>query len=473
MRALPGLLPGHALVYSRTLVGCLPTAYPLCPLSTPFAPVSTAYQNIKGTFDILPDAYDDGGTRIASSAEWHHVESTIREVMARYNLEEVRTPIFEPTELVARGVGQLTDIVTKEMFAFERGDTNYVLRPEITAPVMRAYLQHHLDQRGGVQKLFYIGPCFRAEQPQKGRYRQFHQFGCEILGTDDARADAETIAVMMAVYEAFGIGNMALRLNTLGDAASRPRYREALQEYLEPYADELSEASRRRLHRNPLRILDTKIEREQEILADAPRLIDFVDEDSLAHYGRVKGLLDDLDVAYTEDPYLVRGLDYYTRTAFELESTDLGAQSALAGGGRYDLLAQELGSSQPVPSIGFAAGMERLFLALEATSTPLPQAPTPDVFIAALGDEAERWVFRTVQALRRDGLHVALDLRGRSLKAQMREANRQNATYTIIIGGNELEVGKAQVKAMATGEQEEVAFDRLAAYLKNGRLQTA
>ena len=430
--------------------------------------MSASFRNIAGTFDILPDAYNDGGTRIASSAEWHHVEAVIRDVMARHNLEEIRTPTVEPTELVARGVGQATDIVTKEMFAFERSGTNYVLRPEITAPVMRAFLQHHLEQRGGVQKLFYIGPCFRAERPQKGRYRQFHQFGVEIIGASDARADAETIAIMMAVYDALGIEDVTLRINSLGMPERRAAFVEALREYLEPHAEKLSETSQRRLQKNPLRILDTKLEHEQAILDDAPVLSDFIDEESRAHYAQVKTLLDDLDIDYTEDPTLVRGLDYYTRTAFELESPNLGAQRALAGGGRYDLLAQELGSSNPVPSIGFAAGMERLFLALEAAGTDLPDPRGADVFLAALGDDAERWVFRTTQHLRDAGLHVAHDLKGRSLKAQMKEANRQNATYTLIIGGNELEAGAAAVKHMASGEQVDVPFDELMAYLTNG-----
>lgn len=429
--------------------------------------MSTAFQNIKGTFDILPDAYrDDGGTRVASSAEWHHVESVIRDVMTRFNLEEIRTPIFEPTELVARGVGEHTDIVTKEMFAFERSDTHYVLRPEVTAPVMRAFLQHHLEQRGGVQKLFYIGPCFRAEQPQKGRYRQFHQFGIEIVGADDPRADVEGIAVMMAVYRAFGIENMTLRINTLGTPDDRAAYVEALTDYLEPHRDALSETSQRRLAKNPLRILDTKLEHEQDLLANAPRLIEYVDDASRRDYDAAKALLDEIGIDYVEDPFLVRGLDYYTRLTYELESPDLGAQSALAGGGRYDLLAQALGSDAPVPATGFAAGMERLFLALDAAGYDFPAPPTPDVFIAALGDEAERWVFRTAQRLRAEGLGVALDLKGRSLKAQMKEANRQNAPYTLIVGGNELNAGAAQVKDMATGEQVEVAFDDLAAYLK-------
>jgi histidyl-tRNA synthetase len=428
--------------------------------------VSISFQNIKGTFDILPDAYtDDGGTRIAPSAEWRYVERTVRDVMQRYNLDEIRTPVLEPTELVARGIGEDTDIVQKEMFAFERAGTQYVLRPEVTAPVVRSFLQHHLDQRGGVQKLFYIGPCFRAEQPQKGRYRQFHQFGIEILGTDDARADAETIAIMMAVYDELGIPDTRLRINTLGTPDRRDAYVEALRDYLTPYADDLSDTSRRRLERNPLRVLDTKLDHEQEILADAPTLIDFVNEESRAHYDRVQRLLSDLGVEYVEDPHLVRGLDYYTETTFELESPALGAQSALAGGGRYDRLAEVLGSDDPVPAIGFAAGMERLFLALDAADADRPGAPEPDVFIAALGEEAEAWVFRTTQELRAAGLQVALDLKGRSLKAQMREANRQNAPYTLIIGGNELEAEEATVKEMESGEQVDVPFDDLAEVL--------
>lgn len=428
--------------------------------------MKTSFQNIKGTFDILPEETISDGTTIAGTAAWQYVEATIRDVMARYNFQEIRTPILEPTELIARGVGQLTDIVSKEMFAFERGDTNYVLRPEVTAPVMRAYLQHHLGQKGGVQKLFYIGPCFRAERPQKGRYRQFHQFGCEVIGSEDARADAEVIAVMTAIYRAFGIDDTKLRLNTLGDEHSRPRYREALRAYLEPHAGELSPTSRQRLEANPLRILDTKDEKERRLLEGAPALIDFIDEASRAHYDELKSLLSDLGIRYEEDPFLVRGLDYYTRTAFELESANVGSQSALAGGGRYDLLAQEIGSKDPVPSVGFAAGMERLFLALSAQGTPLPHPCAPDVFLVALGDEAVRWAFGEAQRLRDAGLRVAYDLKGRSMKAQMREANRQNAPVTVIVGQDELTAERAQVKVMASGEQSEIAFPDLVAYLK-------
>lgn len=266
-----------------------------------------SFKNITGTFDILPEASQND---VASSAGWRYAESVVRDVMARFNAAEIRTPILEPTELIARGVGMLTDIVSKEMFAFERGDTHYVLRPEVTAPVMRAYLQHRLDQKGGVQKLFYIGPCFRAERPQKGRYRQFHQFGVEVIGTSDARADAEVIVMMMAVYRAFGLEATSLHINSLGDEESRPRYKEALKAFFSTHLGDLSETSRQRLDANPLRILDTKDPDERRLLEDAPRLLDYIDDDSRRHYDEVKGLLADSGIAFREDPFLVRGLDY-------------------------------------------------------------------------------------------------------------------------------------------------------------------
>lgn len=428
--------------------------------------MGTSFRNITGTFDILPDAYTADGTLIESSAAWHYVEERIRHVMALYRFHEIRTPIFEPTELVARGVGELTDIVSKEMFAFERGDTSYVLRPELTAPVIRAYLQHHLDQKGGVQKLFYIGPCFRAERPQKGRFRQFHQFGVEIIGADDARCDAESIAVMMQIYQSFGLQELELRINSLGDEKSRPRYKEALEEYFEPFANQLSETSRKRLQTNPLRILDTKDERERKLLKNAPLLSDFIDEESKAHYAQVKAYLADLEIAFDEDPFLVRGLDYYTRTAYELDSPTLGAQSSLAGGGRYDLLAQEVGSSAVVPAVGFAAGFERLFMALAGEGIELPRAGNTDVFVVALGEAAETWAFSAAHAWRSEGMSVSFDIQSRSMKAQMREANRQSASVVVIVGDDELEKGVAIVRQMETGEQREIPFDGLLGELR-------
>ena len=427
--------------------------------------VSQTLQHIPGTFDVLPDAYAVGGSEIASSAAWQWAEAQVRDVAARFGLEEIRTPILEPTELIARGVGETTDIVQKEMFAFEKGDTRYVLRPEVTAPVMRAYLEHRLDQRGGVQKLFYVGPCFRAERPQKGRFRQFHQFGCEVVGSPDARADAETIAFLMAVCDAFGLTETRLRLNSLGDADARPRYREALRAYFAPYVHDLGETSRARLDTNPLRILDTKDERERRLLEHAPRLTDFLGDDARAHYDLLKGLLADIGIAFVEDPFLVRGLDYYGRTAFELESDSLGAQSALGGGGRYDGLAEELGSRTPVPAVGMAAGLERFFLAMQAAGTPMPGTPPPDVFLVALGDEAQRWAFGAAQQLRASGLRVGFDLRPSSMKAQMREANRSGAPRVVIVGKDELAAEAVQVKDMATGEQIAVPLSDLAGHL--------
>jgi histidyl-tRNA synthetase len=429
--------------------------------------LTQSFRNIKGTFDVLPHAAEADGTYIPSSAAWRFVESRIHEIMSRYSAREIRTPMLEPTELVARGVGELTDIVSKEMFSFKRGDTSYVLRPEITAPVMRAYLQHHLGQAGGTQRLYYVGPCFRAERPQKGRYRQFHQFGLEIIGTDAPAADAETIAAMVDLYRSLGIVDTRLRINTLGDENSRPRYREALREYFEPYAAELTETSQERLRSNPLRILDSKVPAEQGLLDDAPRLTDFVDDQSKAHFESVLSMISDVGIDYEVDPRLVRGLDYYTRTAFELESEALGAQNALAGGGRYDLLATEIGSKVAVPAVGFAAGIERLFLAMLAAGVPLPEGSGPAVFIVALGDAAVGTAFRLARTLRQDGVEVAYDLLGRSMKAQMREANRSGARYAVIIGKDEIERGVVSLKDLGTGEQEGIQLAHLATMLQN------
>jgi len=427
--------------------------------------MSDSFQNIPGTFDILPQTQSSASDNVASSHAWQYVEGVIRRVMHRHGVQEIRTPILEPTALIARGIGQLTDIVSKEMFAFERGNTHYVLRPEVTAPVMRAYLQHHLAQLGGVQRLYYIGPCFRAERPQKGRYRQFHQFGTEYIGADDARADAETILLAVDIYRELGLSDFTVRLNSLGAASSRPAYKAALQDFLRPHVAQLSETSRERLESNPLRILDSKIDAERKLLEQAPVMRDFLDEDSKVHYDEVKTHLRAAGLPFEEDPFLVRGLDYYTRTAFEIESPVLGAQSALAGGGRYDLLASEIGSKQDVPAVGFAAGMERLFLALDVAGIALPDAENPDVFVVTLGERAAAFAFPHIRTWRQAGLRVVYDLKGRSMKAQMREANRQQARRVVILGDAELDAGTAQLKHMDTGEQQSVSLDSLPAKL--------
>ena len=424
-----------------------------------------AFQTIRGTFDVLPEASEAGGSAVPGAPAWRHVEAVVRGVMERFAYREIRTPVLEPLDLVARGVGAETDIVSKEMFTVERSKETYVLRPEVTAPVMRAFLQHRLDQRGGAQRLYYLGPCFRAERPQKGRFRQFHQFGTELLGSDDARADAEVIANLRAVYDAFGVQDTRLRLNTLGDAADRPRYRDALREHFAPHADALSETSRGRLETNPLRVLDTKDEGERALLENAPRLPDFVGDAARAHYEEVKLLLDQQRIPYVEDPLLVRGLDYYTRTVFELESDALGAQSALGAGGRYDGLAEAVGAKRPVPAVGYAAGIERLFLALDAEGYAFPDPPRPDVFVVTLGDEADRAGFAVAQTLRQSGLAVEFALGGRSMKAQMKAADRSGAARTVILGEDELRGGEAQVRDLETGQQRAVPIARLAAEL--------
>ena len=424
-----------------------------------------SFQTIRGTFDVLPDDHDSGGSVVPASSSWRHVEAVVRSIMERFAFEEIRTPVMEPLELVARGVGGTTDIVSKEMFTVERSKETYVLRPEVTAPVMRAYLQHHLDQRGGAQRLYYIGPCFRAERPQKGRFRQFHQFGTELLGSDDPRADAEVIANLRAVYDAFGVTGTRLRLNTIGDPADRPAYRDALRDYFAPHASSLSETSRQRLETNPLRILDTKAPHERELLADVPKLPDFVGPEARDHHAAVKGLLDGLGVPYVEDPLLVRGLDYYTRTVFELESDALGAQGALGAGGRYDGLAEAVGSKQRVPAVGYAAGIERLFIALMDQNYAFPEAPRADVFMIALGSDAESAAFGIAQTLRSAGLAVDFALGGRSMKAQMKAADRSGARYAILLGADELAAGEAQVRDLGASEQRAVPIAELAVAL--------
>ncbi len=420
--------------------------------------MSKGFRNITGTFDILPDSQTIDGTTIPGARIWVDAECRIRGVMALYGFQEIRTPVLEPTELIARGVGQDTDIVSKEMFAFERGDTRYVMRPEVTAPVMRSYLQHHLDQKGGVQKLFYIGPCFRAERPQKGRYRQFHQFGVELIGAEGALADVEAISVMMDIYQKLGVHDTRLRINSLGDETCRSKYRKALLEYFEPLRSELSETSRSRLKTNPLRILDTKVEKERALLKNAPRLVDFLDSAGRAHFTLVKDMLGDVGIPFVEDPFLVRGLDYYSHTTFELESPVLGAQSALAGGGRYDFLAKAIGHRHQVPAIGFAAGFERLFQAMKAGGQNMDIPQHTQIYLVALGDEAQRWAQTTAARWRSAGHSVIYDLKGRSMKAQMREANRLNAGMVVIIGSDELASGSVVVRRMDSGEQQNVSL---------------
>jgi histidyl-tRNA synthetase len=418
------------------------------------------FQNVRGTFDVLPEGRDGAGGYVAGSAEWRHVEAVVRAVMEGYRFDEIRTPIIEPIDLIARGVGATTDIVQKEMFVVPRDDEQYVLRPEVTAPVMRAYLQHHLDQRGGPQRLYYLGACFRAERPQKGRFRQFHQFGVELIGATGAAADAEVIANMRAVYDAFGIADTRLRLNTLGGAEARESFRVALRDYLLPVASELSETSRQRLQSNPLRILDTKDERERRLLEGAPRLPDFVVGGERAHYDEVLSLLREVGIPFVEDPLLVRGIDYYTGVVFELEAEGLGAQSALAAGGRYDGLAELVGSKQSVPAVGYAAGFERLLLALQLSGYAFPAEAAADAYVVALPGGAGA-AFALAQRLRAAGLSVGQTVEPGSFKRLMKDAERSGARRYVLVGEREAAAGVAAVKDAKTGEQSDVPFDEL------------
>lgn len=411
-----------------------------------------------GMNDILPD----------ETPKWQALEQIIHEEARKFNFEEIRTPIMEQTELIARGVGELTDIVSKEMFAFERGDDHYVLRPECTAPVVRAFVEHHLDQRGGTQNLYYIGPMFRAERPQKGRQRQFHQFGAEIIGADDPAADVDIIGLMMSIYNRIGITNTTLKINSVGDPESRNAYKKALKDYFHPHLSELSEISQERYEKNPLRILDSKEEKDQPFIDGAPVITDFLSDETAQHYDKVKKLLTGLDIAFVEDPYLVRGLDYYTRTAFELISPDLGAQDALGGGGRYDLLIEEIGG-QPTPAVGFAAGIERTLIACDELNIELAEESLLDVYIVTLGDEARTWALEHLPRLRGAGLSASMDYIGRSIKAQMKDADRENAHHVIIVGGNELTEGKFTLRNMKKSEESAYTFEEILKKLANSQ----
>ncbi len=406
------------------------------------------YSTHLGMVDILPD----------NVRKWQYLEKLIRDEAEKFNLEEIRTPIMEQTELIVRGLGQLTDIVSKEIFSFSRGDDNYVLRPELTAPVVRSYVENHLDQRGGSQKLYYIGPMFRAERPQKGRQRQFHQFGVEVIGSDDAVADVEVIAFMINIYNKIGITNTTLKLNSIGDPDSRNKYIEALKAHLKPNLEKLSEISKKRYENNPLRILDSKEEEDQPFIESAPVINDYLNEESIKHYNKVKEYLNDIGISFKEDPYLVRGLDYYTQTAFELISPDLGSQDALAGGGRYDLLVEEIGG-QPTPAVGFAAGIERLLIACEELGIQLGDEKKVDVYIVTLGESARKWAVLHLSKLREKGISATMDYKGRSMKAQMKDADRENAHYAIIVGENELKEGKFTFRNMKESKEESLSLD--------------
>ncbi|MBM7706635.1 histidyl-tRNA synthetase [Chryseomicrobium aureum] len=413
----------------------------------------------RGTQDILPE----------QSYKWQTVETIIRDTCNVYQYKEIRTPIFEHTELFTRGVGDTTDIVQKEMYTFEdRGNRSLTLRPEGTASTVRAYVEHKLfGQPDQPVKLYYMGPMFRYERQQAGRYRQFVQFGIEAIGSADPAVDAEVIALAMDVYKKAGLKDLKLVLNSLGDAASRNAHKEALVAHFAPRINEFCGDCQQRLEKNPLRILDCKRDRDHELMATAPKLTDYLNEESAAYFDRVKAYLDALEIPYELDPNLVRGLDYYNHTAFEIMSTasGFGAITTLAGGGRYNGLVEELGGPSS-PGIGFAMSIERLLLALEAEKVELEDTSASDAYIIALGDTPKMEAMRLVKQLRDAGISAEMDYADRKLKAQMKSADRKKAAYVFILGEDELASQTVQIKHMATGEQQLVAIPEAVTYLQ-------
>ncbi|MDT9176567.1 MAG: histidine--tRNA ligase [Limnospira sp. PMC 1291.21] len=398
-------------------------------------------QSLRGTRDILPEEV----------GYWQWVASVAEETLARGNYQEIRTPIFEPTALFERGIGEATDVVGKEMYTFcDRGDRSITLRPEGTAGVVRAYIERKLFANPGVQRLWYMGPMFRYERPQAGRQRQFHQLGVEVLGSDDPRADVEVIAVAVDILKSLGVTNLHLNLNSVGDRTDRQNYRQALVDYLTPFQDELDQDSRDRLTRNPMRILDSKDERTQEITRDAPSILDYLGERSQSHFERVQYLIKELGISYTLNPRLVRGLDYYTHTAFEIISDDLGAQATVCGGGRYDGLVQELGGPE-VPAVGWAIGLERLIILLQQLHQP-PQV-TPELYLVSRGEKAEANGLILAQKLRQAGLRVELDLSGSAFGKQFKRADRSGAVACLVLGDAEAIAGTVNLKWLKSGEQ--------------------
>ena len=402
-------------------------------------------QALRGTRDILPE----------ETGYWQRVEAAARQILNLAVYQEIRTPIFEQTSLFERGIGEATDVVGKEMYTFQdRGERSITLRPEGTAGVVRSLIEHGLQTQGGVQRLWYTGPMFRYERPQAGRQRQFHQLGVEVLGSADPRADAEVIAIATDILQSLGLKNLRLDLNSVGNVEDRQHYRQALVDYLTPYKDELDPDSQERLNRNPLRILDSKDKRTQEIAKNAPSILDYLGEYSRRHFDQVQQLLSDLGINYQLNPRLVRGLDYYTHTAFEIQSDDLGAQATVCGGGRYDGLVAQLGGPDTA-AVGWAIGLERLILLLQQLQEP--PLRVLDFYIVSKGYAAEAQALVLAQKLRQSGFSVELDLSGSGFKKQFTRADRSGAVACLIVGDEEAEKQTVKLKWMASKEQQAIA----------------
>ena len=410
----------------------------------------------KGTKDIMMDQV----------YKWHYVEKKWKEICARYGFKEIRTPIFEHTELFQRGVGDTTDIVQKEMYTFEdHGGRSITLKPEGTSPAVRAFIEH--KQYAEVQpiKLYYDIPCFRYEKPQSGRLRQFHQFGVETFGTTNMVADAEIIAIGYDFLTSMGVTDLTLEINSVGCPECRAKHRKALKDFLAPKYDQLCDTCKSRYEKNPMRILDCKSPLDQELVQGAPMMVDFLCDDCKNAFEDLQKNLDALEIPYVINPKIVRGLDYYTKTAFEFVTNSLGAQGTVCGGGRYDNLVEEVGGP-PIPGVGFGLGKERLLMLMEANGVEIPKPSDCDVFIATMGEAAKLYGQKLLFNLRRNGIKCQIDDLQRNFKGQFKYADRLGAKYAVVIGDNELETGVATLKDMEKGEQSEVKFDDLIDELK-------
>lgn len=404
---------------------------------------------VKGTKDVLPkDVYKN-----------QYIEATALDIAEKFGYKEIRTPSFEHTELFQRGVGDTTDVVQKEMYTFDdKGGRSITLRPEGTAGVVRSYLENGLCNETLPQKICYIDSCFRYEKPQAGRLREFHQFGVECLGTASPLADAELIALGTSILDTLQVKDLSLEINSIGCPTCRAEYHKALKEYFLSCKDKLCQTCRERLDRNPMRILDCKSPVCSEIAKDAPVVIDYLCDECKEHFEKVQEYLKAMNIEYTVNPKIVRGLDYYTKTVFEFISKSIGAQGTVCAGGRYDGLVDELGG-QKTPSLGFAMGIERLILLMETQNAPFPDENAPDLFVVALGDKATLKAVEIVKDMRAEGFTALLDLNQRSVRAQMKYADKLNAKFNIVIGDNEVENGVAKLKNMTTGEETEIALE--------------
>ena len=401
---------------------------------------------IKGTQDMLPkDAY-----------KWHYIESVAQNVAKQFDFKEIRTPVFEKTELFQRGVGDTTDVVQKEMYTFDdKGGRSITLRPEGTAGAMRSILEHGLFNEALPIKSYYVTSCYRYEKPQAGRLREFHQFGVECIGAPSPTADAEVIMLGAKILDRLQIKNISLEINSIGCPTCRADYTQALIDYFSQYQDKLCDTCLSRLDRNPMRILDCKSPICKEIASDAPVILDYLCDECKEHFEKVKSYLDAAEIKYTINPQIVRGLDYYTKTVFEFITTEIGSQGAVCAGGRYDGLAEELGGPK-LPSLGFAMGLERILILMEKQNCEFPIDDVADVYIAPMGENATAEAIKLCNELREEGFTAATDLSGRGLKAQMKYANKIGTKFSMVIGDNELENKKATLKNMITGENQEI-----------------